>query len=142
MDFREKVKRTFKGKNCLRNGLQAIKNEYKSRINVKNPRELKGSVNIEICVGGGRWDYVIGYKDDVYFIEIHTATKSSEIDIVIEKARWLRNWKENTPFKKDNKLYWISPGKVGFSQNSTHFRKLRIEGIHFAGSRLRIPPSN
>ncbi len=95
-------------------------------------------MNIEACVKKGRWDYAVGYSGKVYFIEVHSATTEKEIDVVIEKARWLRKWKSRTPFKKDNNLYWISPGKTGFSRNAAKFRMLTMKGIIFAGSRIDL----
>gem|GEM_PF-6117407 len=93
-----------------------MKNKYREHIKCKNSRKLEGSVNIEACVEKGRWDYAVGYSGK---------TTEKEIDVVMKKARWLRKWKSRTPFKKDDNLYWISPGKTGFSRNAVKFSKIQ-----------------
>ncbi len=144
MSFRIKVEETFShsGRDCFNDGLEALESKdkrlIKKRIRFKDSRKIEGSVYIEKCVEGGRWDYAVGYSEEVYFIEVHSATTPREINNVIEKARWLKEWKSRTPFKDDNRLLWVPSGKVGFLINSPQFRRLTKEGIGFVSSLIPL----
>ncbi len=136
MKFTDKVNLTFANRDCLKKGFHAIKKTDRKYIKARDSRKVEGSVYIEGCVEGGKWDYVVGYAQKAYFIEVHSATSPREIEVVIKKARWLKEWKARTPFRDDNRLYWVAPGRVGFSRNSVQFLRLIKEGISFKGSRM------
>ena len=62
---------------CLKAGLQAL-GANSSKVEVRSTRELAGSVDIDTCLKKyypieSRWDYVFGYKDRIYYMEIHLA---------------------------------------------------------------------
>ena len=117
MSFRDKVKAAGI-EHCYKKGLQALEKRHRHLVSPTNTRKLSGSVFIEQCLGGrGRWDYAIGYDDQVYFLEVHPADNLRKFREIKEKAQWLCEWKANTPFKEDNRLFWVATGKVLSSKN-------------------------
>jgi len=151
MKFKQAVLTTPALANAYRPGLQALKRADAEYISSKKPRNIEGSVNLdkalrEIFPDDTRWDYAIGIKNkvttsEVIWIEVHSASSTSEIDIVISKLRWLKIWAvDNAP----NLLYltreyvWVATGSVAFSQYSPQRKKLATVGILFAGSHYNI----
>lgn len=96
MTFTEKVERTEAIKDCIKPGLKALTEQYKNKIKAKNPRKINGSIFLEECLDDGIWDYIIGYRNETFFVEIHPA-ETSEVKAVLNKLRWLKQWKKKTP---------------------------------------------
>src|SRR2546421_1800900 len=86
---------------ALRSGLKALKSADASRITC-SPRRLAGSVDVDLTLSQAfpnerRWDYAIGVKHDrstdaVIWIEVHPASSTGEVENVIAKLDWLKNW--------------------------------------------------
>lgn len=82
--------------NCYKAGLQALEGNDSTKIRVQNTRKINGSVNLDACTvekypTDNRWDYIIGYKEMLFFVEIHPAS-TSNVSEVVKKVVWLKQW--------------------------------------------------
>lgn len=128
------------------NGLQALKANA-AKVVANEPRKLEGSVDIDACTlelypAEPRWDYVIGYEDHAYFLEVHPAN-TSNVNEMIRKADWLKQWlKQKAPALKrlaaNDTLYWIPSGKYAIRPGSPQYRKLAQSRILLV-SLLHLP---
>ena len=78
---------------AYRDGLQALESKDAGKVKPQNPRNLSGSVYLDKCLEktnphDARWDYVIGYCEKAYFVEVHPAN-TSNVDEVVKKKNWL-----------------------------------------------------
>lgn len=124
---------------CLRAGLQAL-GSNRHKIRVDSTRNLTGSVNIDACLtrrypNAPRWDYVFGYKDRVYYVEVHQG-RTSEMEKVIAKLDWLVQWRKRSAqsledLKHRSTYHWISTGKIdsAFAKNNRYRRILHQKSI-------------
>ena len=67
---------------AYREGLQALESKDAGKVKPQNPRKLSGSVYLDKCLEttnhhDARWDYVIGYSEKAYFVEVHPANTSN-----------------------------------------------------------------
>ena len=118
---------------AYREGLQALESKYAGKVKPQNPRKLSGSVYLDKCLKttnphDARWDYVIGYREKAYFVEVHPAN-TSNVDEVVKKKKWLDVWlKTNALDLKammaGTSYYWIASGKVAILPNSPQARKI------------------
>lgn len=118
---------------AYREGLQALENKDAGKVKPQNPRKLSGSVYLDKCLKttnphDARWDYVIGYSEKAYFVEVHPAN-TSNVDEVMKKKKWLEVWlKTNALDLKammaGTSYYWIASGKVAILPNSPQARKI------------------
>lgn len=118
---------------AYREGLQALENKDAGKVKPQNPRKLSGSVYLDKCLKttnphDARWDYVIGYREKAYFVEVHPAN-TSNVDEVVKKKKWLEVWlKTNALDLKammaGTSYYWIASGKVAILPNSPQARKI------------------
>lgn len=112
---------------AYREGLQALESKDAGKVKPQNPRKLSGSVYLDKCLKttnphDARWDYVIGYREKAYFVEVHPAN-TSNVDEVVKKKKWLDVWlKTNALDLKammaGTSYYWIASGKVAILPNS------------------------
>ena len=125
MNFTEAIQSIPEIANCLKNGLQALERQDRNKIRVRLPRNLKGSVYIDKCLerrypNAPRWDYVFGYKDRVYYVEVHPADNTRKVREVTAKLRWLKQWRERSAQRLEDLEYqstyhWISTGRTASS---------------------------
>lgn len=118
---------------AYREGLQALESKDAGKVKPQNPRKLSGSVYLDKCLKttnphDARWDYVIGYSEKAYFVEVHPAN-TSNVDEVVKKKKWLEVWlKTNALDLKammaGTSYYWIASGKVAILPNSPQARKI------------------
>lgn len=135
MMFREAIDDTPELRDAFESGLHALGNDSR-KVRLANPRKCHGSVNIEkhlkaICPNENLWDYLFGYDDKAYFVEVHPAC-TSEVRTVIDKLAWLKNrirrWSisiQNMP----KAYHWIATDKVRILPDSSEARLLAKEGI-------------
>lgn len=120
MSFQSVVQSIPNISGCYRNGIKAL-GGYSNKINPANPRNCSGSVDLDDCLHeaqpqASRWDYIIGYGNDAYFVEVHSA--SGQVSKVLDKAIWLRNWlkADGQPISnihhKDKNFHWIPTNGV------------------------------
>lgn len=101
-------------------GLSALKANSKY-VRVTNTKLLDGSVDIDEAVRDkypedSRWDYVVGYENEAFFIEVHPAA-TSNVDDMVKKVKWLKNWLASSApdLKSLHKIevyYWIPSRRV------------------------------
>ena len=119
--------------NAYKDGLQALEGKDASKIKPKNPRNLSGSVYLDKCLErtnphDARWDYVLGYKEKAYFVEIHPAN-TSNVDEVVKKKKWLEQWldvnaKALRTMMVGPNYYWVASGKIAILPNSPQSRRI------------------
>ena len=135
-----------------RPGLGALRAQDRPHVDPSDPRQLKGSVDVDGALqtqqpNEHRWDFAIGYrhanrqKDCVYWVEIHTAN-DKEVKVVLDKLRWLRNWLAGDgrllyQFERD--FIWVSSGATSFTLGAPQLRQFAQLGLQHRGKVLRIP---
>ena len=145
MSFVGVVQSTDEIAQCLQPGLQAL-GANRSKISVKSTRDLQGSVDVDACVAKNypqdpRWDYVFGYKDHIFYVEVHPST-AREVKVIIAKLHWLHQWQKRSAKKLDalqhrSSYHWISSGKTAITKGSKYGRILAKHGIAGPSSTLK-----
>ena len=127
-------------KGCFKKGVQAVKGEYRPKIQVMESRALTGSVDIDSATlalypNANRWDYAIEYNDTTFFVEFHPASTGNVAEM-IEKRTWLNWWlQEKAPLinalKPANKIayHWIATGSIKILNGSRQYRMLATKGL-------------
>ena len=125
MNFTEAIQSIPEIAECLKNGLQALDRQDKTKIKVNASRDLKISVYIDKCLekrypNAPRWDYVFGYKDRVYYVEVHPADNTRKVGEVTAKLQWLKQWRKRSArsledLEGQSTYHWISTGKTASS---------------------------
>ncbi len=147
MFFKKQVESTADIKGCYQRGLQALGNNSQ-KIKVSEKSKLTGSVNLDKCTSSKypndpRWDYIIGYKEVCYFIELHPAS-TKNIKEVIKKLDWLKGWLINEgkaidKIKSKKSPYrWIATGGVAILKNSPQARGLAKSGVTYPQGIARL----
>lgn len=118
---------------AYREGLQALESKDAGKVKPQKPRKLSGSVYLDKCLKttnphDARWDYVIGYREKAYFVEVHPAN-TSNVDEVVKKKKWLEVWLKTNALDLKAMMagtgyYWIASGKVAILPNSPQARKI------------------
>ena len=137
--FQVAVENTEEVKNGFRVGKQAIKNADRNKVDVAESKKLQGSLDIDRQVKtlypmDPRWDYALSYADKIYYFEIHPA-ETSEIDKVVSKVKWLKNWLKtkadeiNKLPKAEHPYIWIQSGRYAILPTSKDKMKLSVCGI-------------
>ena len=132
VSFKNSVRKCMDIKDALKSGLSALKANSKY-VKVTNTKLLDGSVDIDEAVRDkypedSRWDYVVGYANEAFFIEVHPAA-TSNIDDMVKKVKWLKNWLASSApdLKSLHKIevyYWIPSGRVSILKGSVQDRKI------------------
>ncbi len=147
MSFVDAVQDTPEIAACLKPGLQALGPD-RNRIKVDTTRALEGSVNIDKCLeklypNDSRWDYVLGYKGRIYYVEVHPAGSTGEVKNVIAKCVWLKQWRKRSAqnledLEHRSTYHWVSSGGTEpMLKRGSYRRLLDRNGIRVAGSVLR-----
>lgn len=145
-----KFKRVVQGidviNKCFRGGLQAL-GSNSTKVRPTNTRNCNGSIDIDSCLANAnpndsRWDYIVGYGQKVYYIEIHPAS-TSEVGTVIKKLNWLKNWlnQDGRPIKtvfdqQHTAYHWIASGRITILKNSVYARRLAQSGLDIPKAHL------
>lgn len=133
MTFEDTVKSIPMIANAYKDGLQALESKDAAKIKPENPRRLSGSVYLDKCLKktnphDARWDYVVGYSERAYFVEIHPAN-TSNADELVKKKNWLEAWLDANAMNlkvlmAGTSYYWIASGKVAILPNSPQARRI------------------
>ena len=137
--FQVAVENTEEVKNGFRVGKQAIKSADRSKVDAAESKKLQGSLDIDSQVKAlypmdPRWDYALSYADKIYYLEVHPA-ETSEIDKVVSKVKWLKNWLKNKATKinelpkAEHPYIWIQSGRYAILPTSKDKMKLSVSGI-------------
>ncbi|MDE0638542.1 MAG: hypothetical protein OXI43_22090 [Candidatus Poribacteria bacterium] len=134
MNFRDTIRNVPEIVECLKNGLQALERQHRSKIQYNSSRELKGSVYIDKCLekrypNENRWDYVFGYKDRIYYVEVHSAENTRKVGEVTAKLEWLKRWltrsaKSLEDLEDQSTYHWISTRKTASSVKRGKYRQI------------------
>lgn len=141
MSFEDKVKATGEISGCYEAGLQALDGNNSKSILVNETRDLDGSVNLDNCTlrkyqNANRWDYIIGYKNEAFFVEVHPAS-SGEVKEIVKKVKWLKKWLKtkasqiNSIKAKQQPFRWVASGKIAITKNSRYSRTLTQNNVSF-----------
>ena len=133
MNFTEAVKSIPEIEKCLRKGLQALGTNSR-KIKVSSTRDLAGSVDIDNCLKShypneSRWDYVFGYKERIYYVEVHPADNTRKVGEITSKLEWLKHWLERSAksledLEGQSTYHWISTGKTASSVKRGKYRQI------------------
>ena len=140
MNFTDAVKSIPEIAQCLKKGLQALGGNS-NKVVVHETRDLTGSVDIDTCLvkrypNAPRWDYVFGYKDRVYYVEVHLADNTRKVREVTAKLQWLKQWRKRSArsledLESQSTYHWISTGKTASSvKRGKYLQILAQNGIH------------
>ena len=146
MNFTKAIQSTPEIANCLENGFQAL-GSNNNKIRVRVTRNLKGSVDIDTCLknlcpNAHRWDYVFGYKDRIYYVEVHPADNTGKVAEVTAKLGWLKQWRRRSAKNLEDlegrsTYHWISTGKTASSvKRGKYLQILAQNGIRGPDSML------
>ncbi len=137
--FKEAVESTEHVKNCYQDGLRAL-GAHRNKVELSDTSCCEGSVGIDACVLtkfpiNNRWDYTFSYKEEVFFVEVHSAN-TGEVSAVLKKLQWLKDWL-NQHAPEINKLkakskpafYWLQSNGYHISKNSRQERLIVQEGL-------------
>jgi len=110
------------------------------KVNPTDTMKCEGSVDIDAAVksvypNACRWDYVVGYDDRKYFIEVHSA-KTDEVKAVLNKLQWLQDFLVNDApelNKGKKSFHWIASNGNHILPNSTQSRQLAQKGMKIVG---------
>lgn len=125
-------------------GLKAVKKSDRNKVDATDPRKIQGSLDIdgqvkEIYPDKNRWDYALSYDDKIYFFEVHPAS-TSDVDTVIKKLTWLKEWLKNkapqiNKLQKGNQPYtWVPTDGYAILSSGSYAKKLAVKGIKVANS--------
>ena len=133
MNFADVIQNAPEIAQCMRNGLQAL-GRNSNKIVVRETRDLSGSVDIDTCLvkrypNEPRWDYLFGYKDRVYYVEVHPAENIRKVGEVTAKLEWLKQWRRRSAKSLENlesqsTYHWISTGKTLSSLKRGKYRQM------------------
>lgn len=140
--FKFAIESTPDLKDGYREGLKAMGNNS-VKVSVAGRDGLMGSCDIDGCTKSlypeaARWDYVIGYKQKAWFVEVHPAS-TSNVDDMIKKVVWLERWlkdkgRELTAMRRDHVHYWVPSGKVRITKTSRQYRALAKHGLRITNT--------
>ena len=146
MNFIQAVKGTTKLAGGLKKGLQALERRHRKKIQVGDLHQLKGSVNIDDCLKqecpeDPRWDYVFGYKNKIYYVEVHRAKGVEDADSIKKKMQWLKDWRKKHATALDNlerssEYHWVSTNRI---KMIGRYPKQLVENGILPQSRLDLP---
>ena len=121
MNFTDAIKNIPEIAQGLKRGLQALGGNS-NKVVVRETRDLTGSVDIDTCLvkrypNSPRWDYVFGYRDRVYYVEVHPADNTRKVREVTAKSQWLKQWRKRSArsledLEGQSTYHWISTGKT------------------------------
>ena len=145
MNFIDAIRSISEITQCLKNGLQALERKDKDSIKYNSSRDLKGSVYIDKCLerhfpNEPRWDYVIGYKDRVFYVEVHPADNTRKVREILGKLDWLKHSAKKLGELEDSSTFhWISTGSTNTSIKRGKYRQILAQnGIRGPVSILNV----
>ncbi len=137
--FKTAVENTPDVSSCFKSGLTAL-GKYSTKIAVSNTLQIQCSLDIDCCTSvkypnSNRWDYALSYKNEVFFIEVHSAN-TSEVSTVLRKLRWLKDWlHQSAPginklkAKSKQPFYWIQSKGFAIPPNTPQYRMAVVAGL-------------
>lgn len=123
---------------CYQPGLQGL-GPHSNKIELSDTRQCSGSVDLDTCTTHkysqeNRWDYFFCYKNEVFFVEVHSAN-TGEVSTVSNKLQWLKDWLEREAPEikklkaKKNAFIWIQSKKFNIPRKSPQYLRVIQEGM-------------
>lgn len=154
MTFKEAVS-TVRGlrDSCLE-GLGAIENSHTGLIRCGDPRQLRGSLNLDwelrtYYPNAARWDYGVAASaqtggERIFWIEVHPAS-SGHVDQILSKHRWLMEWLANDgralrDCSSRHEFHWVGTGRAFPPGTGPGMRRVAQAGIKGPTRILSIQP--
>ena len=142
--FKEAIQKTTEIKDALKPGLQAL-GANSQKVRLGDSRLCQGSVDLDNHLkdqypNDNRWDYVFGYSDQAYFVEVHPA-HTSEVRTVIQKLQWLRFWinsKAPELHVMKKRYSWIATNGTHILKDSKEARMLAENGLSLPRNRVNV----
>lgn len=121
----------------MKQGLSAL-GRNSSKVKTQHPALIDGSVDIDTAVRSirpdePRWDYVVGYSGQAYFLEVHPAD-TKNVDEMVKKVTWLKHWltveaPDLKNLHKCGSYHWIPSGRVKILKTSPQYRKIAANNL-------------
>jgi hypothetical protein len=113
-------------------GLRGLEPADRPRLKPTDPRSLEGSCNLDLQLrpsrpDESRWNYAGAYAGKVWFVEVHPASSSGNIDELVKKARWLRQLTAGPLWDRRKALCWVASGPVSADPAFSRKRRLLAE---------------
>lgn len=119
-------------------GLKALSDVDARKVSVRDTWKIDGSVNIDMCTKklypeSARWNYVIGYDNKAYFMEVHPAIPKTVSEIINKKC-WLDGWLKTRAVKlgelqSGKTVYWVPSGKNAILKTSKEYRQIAKHNV-------------
>jgi hypothetical protein len=153
LTFKEAVAQTpALGELVWQPGLPALGADSQ-HVQCSETQRLAGSVNLDEALktrypAEPRWDYALGWHrgsgEVAIWVEVHPAY-TSEVEVVIRKLQWLRNWLatsapvlDSLTKHEENPFFWLATGSVSITKNSPQARRLAKSGLRYPVRVLRL----
>ena len=62
-------------------------------------------------------------------MELDEFTSDDILKTVLNKLRWLKQWKSGTPFKEDKNFFWLPSNGVNILKGSKYWRQIHNQGL-------------
>ena len=132
-------------------GLKALRQADKRHIQVSEPKQLTGSVDVDSALAKAlpnapRWDYGIGHRahgngvETVHWVEVHPAT-DGEVNAIEAKLAWLMSWvAAHAPALSAMKrqYVWVSSSHTHLTPTAPGLKRLAQKGLRNVGRGYRI----
>ncbi len=137
MTFKEAVASCNGINEACERGLRAL-GKYSCKVSAQDTSQINGSVDLDKAMkskypSANRWDYIVGYNNTAYFVEVHPAF-TKDIEVIEEKLRWLKNelsddLKPLDEIKARKPYYWIYTNGVHLLKQSPQYKAMVSRGL-------------
>jgi hypothetical protein len=131
----------------VRPGLQAL-GANSHRATIAAPGQALRSIDLDGALqqrypNDPRWDYGVEWRrrrsHEIAWVEVHPAT-SGEVERVLKKLQWLRNWLGNAPAvcnRLPASYHWVATD-AGVHIDAARRRRLNAAGLRMPRSHLEL----
>ena len=119
-------------------GKQGIKGEHRSKINgdIRKSLDFDGTFNRG---NDNAWDYLLETNEAYPFIEVHPAKSGGNLNEMIAKLKWMKNWimnhdKFQVLKKEKSRFIWLHTGgfNIQYTPGDPKVRALSSAKIQFS----------
>ena len=153
MSFKEAIAQA--GLDCSP-GKHAMQNRHRERIRQGDAVKISGSVDLDTHFQpaephANRWDYGVGFRKNrefVIWVEVHSASSSREVDVVIKKLKWLKSKLALKAFKQlaeltkaapeGKQFCWLHHGRASFRSGGREQKRLAQHGMRLPTRVLEV----
>ena len=121
-------------------GKQAL-GSYRARVSFADNDKSGGSLDIDSALlttypNAARWEYALMYDGCVVYIDVHPAASGGNINEVLAKVKWLRQWLA-TSAPALHKLPKYAPAFVWVASGSTDLRPSGAQRIALGNAGIK-----